>query len=65
LALVFETELLGIQGVESPASIVEKTASSTATEGAEAAAETETEAAEATDDVVADTDGDAQEHNEL
>ena len=66
---VFETELMGIDGVEVPAQVVEKSASSImdkATEGVKAAASNKVaEAAEAVKVVIADTDGDGQEHNEL
>lgn len=67
--LVFETELMGIRGVEKPASIKIKTAAesaaSSATEKlAEKVASVASEAAEAVKTVVADTD-DGQEHNEL
>ncbi|KAI1328914.1 hypothetical protein F5Y16DRAFT_367617 [Xylariaceae sp. FL0255] len=75
--LVFETELMGIQGVEKPESIVVKPTESTA----EAATETKTEAEETTGiaekiaekvgeaaevvgTIVADSD-EGQEHNEL
>jgi len=67
--LIFETELMGIAGVEAPKKIVEKSASSVAdkaTEGVKAAVESKiAEAAEAIKVTVADTDGDGQEHNEL
>jgi len=70
--LIFETELMGIDGVEAPVSIVESssgTASSVAskaTEGVKAAVESKiAEAAEAAKVILADTDGDGQEHNEL
>ncbi len=60
---------MGIAGVEAPESIVEKTASSVAseaTEGVKAAVESKiAEAVEAAKVVIADTDGDGQEHNEL
>lgn len=66
---VFETELMGIAGVEKPASIIEKTASSVAdkaTEGVKAAISSKVaEAVDAAKTVIADTDGDGQEHNEL
>ncbi|KAL3418108.1 FKBP-type peptidyl-prolyl cis-trans isomerase [Phlyctema vagabunda] len=73
--LIFETELMGIEGVAAPAKIVEKvkesaksTASSAgeeATEGVkEAIASKIADAAEAVKTIVADTDVD-QEHNEL
>lgn len=74
LFTVFETELMGIDGVEAPVSIVEKSSSSgvagsvasKATEGVKAAIESKlAEAAEAAKVVLADTDGDGQEHNEL
>jgi FK506-binding protein 2 len=77
IKIVFETELMGIQGVESPASIIEKTAesgassvassiASEATEGIkEKIAEKLGEAAEAVKITLQDTDGDGQEHNEL
>jgi FK506-binding protein 2 len=74
--LVFETELMGIAGVPSPDVIVEKTASaasetassvaSEATEGVKEAIKSKlADAAEAAKVVIADTDGDGQEHNEL
>jgi len=86
--LIFETELMGIDGVESPEEIVvvkgdpatEKTAEEAeapivedvkvaedkAAEGVKAAVTSKiAEAAEALKVVVADTDGDGQEHNEL
>ncbi|KAF4630951.1 hypothetical protein G7Y89_g7183 [Cudoniella acicularis] len=67
--LIFETELMGIQGVEAPVSIIEKPASSVAdkaTEGVKAAVKSKiAEAAEAVKVVIADTDDDGQEHNEL
>jgi len=67
--LIFETELMGIDGVEAPENIVEKSASSVAdkaTEGVKAAAASKiAEAAEAIKVTVADSDGDGQEHNEL
>ncbi|TVY35883.1 FK506-binding protein [Lachnellula subtilissima] len=68
---VFETELVGIEGVPAPVSIIEKPASvgsvaSKATEGLKAAVESKiAEAAEAAKVILADTDGDGQEHNEL
>jgi FK506-binding protein 2 len=66
---VFETELMGIDGVEAPEPIVEKSASNVkdkATEGVKAAIQSKvSEAAEAAKVVLADTDGDGQEHNEL
>lgn len=68
---VFETELVGIDGVkaEEPKPIVQETASSIAdkaTEGVKAAIQSKVaEAAEAAKVVLADTDGDGQEHNEL
>jgi len=74
--LIFETELMGIAGVPKPESIVEKTVSSVASEATEAASEAKegvkdtitsklAEAAEAVKVVLADSDGDGQEHNEL
>ncbi|KAF8855826.1 hypothetical protein BDZ45DRAFT_675986 [Acephala macrosclerotiorum] len=74
--LIFETELMGIAGVPKPESIIEKTTSSVASEASEAASEaTEgvkdtikdklADAAEAVKVVLADSDGDGQEHNEL
>ncbi|KAG4418052.1 FK506-binding protein 2 [Cadophora malorum] len=74
--LIFETELMGIDGVKAPESIVEKkvekakeTAASVkdeATEGVKEAIKSKVaDAAEAVKVVVADTDGDGQEHNEL
>ncbi|KAK1762088.1 ppiase fkr-5 [Phialemonium atrogriseum] len=74
--LIFETELMGIDGVPKPESIVTKPATdspaSTASEEAEEAtqkvgekvASVVKEAAEAAKTVIADTD-DTQEHNEL
>lgn len=60
---------MGIDGVVAPASIVEKSASSIedkATEGVKDAVKSKiSEAAEAAKVVLADTDGDGQEHNEL
>ena len=64
--LVFETELMGIDGVDKPETIIYKsteTASATA-KVAEKVASVVSEAAEAVKTVVADTD-DTQEHNEL
>ncbi|RDW82499.1 peptidylprolyl isomerase-2 [Coleophoma cylindrospora] len=78
--LIFETELMGIDGVPKPESIVEKVkdkATSTASGAAEKATEEVkegvkeaiasklAEAAEAVKVTIADTDGDGQEHNEL
>lgn len=67
--LIFETELMGIDGVKAPESIVEKTASSTASEATEgvkaAVVDKIAEAAEAVKVVLADTDAGGQEHNEL
>ncbi|KAJ4291485.1 Peptidyl-prolyl cis-trans isomerase fpr2 [Collariella sp. IMI 366227] len=70
--LVFETELMGIQGVAQPESIVYKPtdsssdgpASTASQKVAEKVASAVSEAAEAVKTVVADTD-DTQEHNEL
>jgi FK506-binding protein 2 len=60
---------MGIDGVKAPESIIEKTVSSVAseaTEGVKAAVKSKiAEAAEAAKTVIADTDGDGQEHNEL
>jgi len=62
---------MGIDGVPSPKSIIEKTSSvasvaSEATEGVKAAVESKiAEAVEVVKTVLADTDGDGQEHNEL
>ena len=61
---------MGIQGVEAPVSIIEKSSASSvadkATEGVKnAAASVVSEAAEAVKTVLADTDGGGQEHNEL
>ena len=60
---------MGIDGVEAPASIVEKTVSSVASDassGIKATVESKTaEAAEAAKVMMADTDGDGQEHSEL
>jgi FK506-binding protein 2 len=63
LEIVFETELMGIEGVEAPEKIVEKTA----TESAKAAADSVVSAAtEAVKTALADSDGDGgQDHNEL
>jgi FK506-binding protein 2 len=65
LDIVFETELMGIDGVEAPKVVVEKT--STATEEASGAAASIVSAAtEAVKTALADTDsGGEQEHNEL
>ncbi|CAL3970067.1 hypothetical protein PZA11_006367 [Diplocarpon coronariae] len=74
--LIFETELMGIAGVKAPEKIAEKKIEDTAesaeglkdkaTEGIKAAAASKiAEAAEAVKVVIADTDGDGQEHNEL
>jgi len=76
--LIFETELMGIQGVPQPESIVEKApvveeASESVKSAADKASDTAkggvksaiSEAAEAVKTVIADTDGDGQEHNEL
>ncbi|KAK4246467.1 hypothetical protein C7999DRAFT_15405 [Corynascus novoguineensis] len=67
--LVFETELMGIEGVPQPESIATKSAtdapaSSASQKVAEKVASAVSEAAEAVKTVVADTD-DVQEHNEL
>ena len=77
---VFETELIGIKGVQAPEEIIEKSASSIADEASEgassvadkatdgvkaAAASKIAEAVEALKVTLADTDGDGQEHNEL
>ncbi|KAK1994616.1 hypothetical protein LX36DRAFT_673012 [Colletotrichum falcatum] len=66
--LVFETELVGIEGVPKPDKIVIK-ASEKASEAAEGVADKVAskvaEAAEVVKTIVADTDSDAQEHNEL
>lgn len=69
---MFETELMGIQGVPQPESIVYKPtdsssdgpASTASQKVAEKVASAVSEAAEAVKTVVADTD-DTQEHNEL
>jgi len=78
--LIFETELMGIKGVKAPEKFIEKSASSVAdkategassvadkaTEGVKAAVESKVaEAAEVVKTILADTDGDGQEHNEL
>ena len=68
---VFDTELMGIEGVPQPESI--KSATEAASEKAEETggkigqkvASVVSEAAEAAKTLVADTDGDGQEHNEL
>ncbi|KAK1753447.1 hypothetical protein QBC47DRAFT_386410 [Echria macrotheca] len=66
--LVFETELVGIEGVPKPESIVTKSATSEEAKATakvvEKVASAVSEAAEAVKTVVADTD-DTQEHNEL
>jgi len=62
--LIFETELIGIDGVKAPESIVEKSASSAASSVADKATEGVKEAV-ASNVAEADTDGDGQEHNEL
>jgi len=63
---------MGIDGVEAPVSIIEKSSgvagsvADKATEGVKAAVESKlAEAAEAAKVILADTDGDGQEHNEL
>jgi FK506-binding protein 2 len=60
---------MGIDGVEAPEKIIEKSASSVAdkaTEGVKEAVKSKiAEAADAIKVTVADTDGDGQEHNEL
>lgn len=59
--VVFETELMAIEGVAAPSSVVDK-----ATEGVKEAVKSKiSEAADAAKTVLADTDGDGQEHNEL
>ena len=61
---VFDTELIGIEGVKVP----EKASSvaGKASEGVKAAAASiVSEAAEVVKTALADTDGDGQEHNEL
>ncbi|GKT41487.1 FK506-binding protein 2 [Colletotrichum spaethianum] len=70
--IVFETELLGIDGVPKPEKIVIKASKAaseaveSATEGvAEKVASKVAEAAEVVKTIVADSDSDAQEHNEL
>ncbi|KFZ13539.1 hypothetical protein V502_06543 [Pseudogymnoascus sp. VKM F-4520 (FW-2644)] len=64
--LIFETELMGIKGVEAPASIVLKEAASEETEGIKEKIKAKVEeAAEAVKVTLEDTDGDGQEHNEL
>lgn len=67
--IVFETELMGIDGVKAPEKpVVEETVSSAASKATEgvkaAAASVVSEAVEAAKIIVADTDVD-QEHNEL
>lgn len=77
---VFETELVGIAGVPKPDKIVEKAASSASSAASEGATSVASEAssgvkeaikskiadaAEAAKVIIADTDGDGQEHNEL
>lgn len=66
---MFETELMGIEGVPKPESIVtkpatESPASAASQKVAEKVAGAVSDAAEAVRTVVADTD-DVQEHNEL
>ncbi|PBP27545.1 peptidylprolyl isomerase [Diplocarpon rosae] len=75
--LIFETELMGIQGVKAPESIIEKIEKTAETKSAEglkdkategikdAAVSKLAEAVEAVKVIIADTDGDGQEHNEL
>jgi len=70
-ATVFETELVGIQGVPKPESIktkatgsVESKASSATEKVAEKVASKVAEAADVVKTIIADTD-DTQEHNEL
>ena len=60
--IVFETELMGIDGVPKPESIVTKSAEPTA-KIAEKVVSVAAEAAEAVKTIIADTDD--QEHNEL
>ncbi|KAK4181001.1 hypothetical protein QBC36DRAFT_176533 [Triangularia setosa] len=67
--LVFETELVGIEGVPKPESIVTKSAtdapvSSAGANVAEKVASVAKQAAEVVETIIADTD-DTQEHNEL
>ncbi|WYZ43881.1 hypothetical protein EsH8_VII_000317 [Colletotrichum jinshuiense] len=70
--LVFETELVGIDGVPKPEKIIIKAseaaskAAESATEGiAEKVASKVAEAADVVKTIVADSDADGQEHNEL
>jgi len=62
---------MGIDGVKAPEKIIEKTESvssvaSEATEGVKEAVKSKiADAAEAVKVIIADTDGDGQEHNEL
>ncbi|KFY13817.1 hypothetical protein V491_06261 [Pseudogymnoascus sp. VKM F-3775] len=64
--LIFETELMGIKGVEAPASIVLKEAASEETEGIKEKIKAKVEeAAEAVKVTLEDTDAGGQEHNEL
>jgi len=63
--LIFETELMGIDGVKAPESIVGKSASSAASSVADKATEGVNEAVASKAAKAADTDGDGQEHNEL
>jgi len=75
--LIFDTELMSINGVEQPTSIVAKSVSSDASSVASSVADEATggvkeavqskaaEAVEALKVTLADTDGDGQEHNEL
>jgi FK506-binding protein 2 len=74
---VFETELMGIKGVEAPESIVTKSISSAASSVVSSVADAATEgikekimskvgeAAEAIKVTIQDTDDSGQEHNEL
>jgi FK506-binding protein 2 len=65
LEIVFETELMGIDGVEAPKAIVEKTATATE-EATGAAASVISAASEAVKTALADSDsGGEQEHHEL
>jgi len=68
--LIFETELIGIAGVPKPVNPVvvdsAKTVADEATQGVkEKIAEKIGDAADAVKTILADTDGDGQEHNEL
>jgi len=80
MSVVFETELVGISGVPKPESIVEKAASSASSAASDSATSIASEASSGVKEAIkskivdaagaavtmlADTDGDGQEHNEL